>query len=108
VGSYGRIHRRQRLQGNTIACGKKLVLLQSSSRGDAIDELTSILFGEDRFYGRDTDFEKITLYKVESSEVLPYQEWKREAHDKDKLAAFGTELKQELAEYERLKAKFGK
>jgi len=39
---------------------------------------------------------------------LPYQEWKREAHDKDKLAAFGTELKQELAEYERLKAKFGK
>ena len=92
----------------TIACGKKLVLLQSSSRGDAIDELKSLLFGEGRFYGSDTDFEKITLYKVESSEVLPYQEWKREECEKEKAAALQFKAQLELAEYERLKAKFGK
>ena len=85
----------------TIACGTKVIELESTDIDSANTEISSIIEEE---YPSDMGIESVVLYEVKSTHEIDIESIYSEISNKNRLSDVDREEKEE---YERLKRKFG-
>ena len=94
-------------------CGQELWRLESTTHSGAIAELKYLVFDEwDPDFGYENILnarylETITLFEIIAEQKIPLDNWYSEAEDRERILNDGIAAKKELAEFKRLRAKFG-
>ena len=88
----------------TIACGKKLFLLDATTRDDALLEVKGML--GDELSVDPADFLSITLFDVRERVDAPLSAWCDELESLAREAGLEQTRREELAELERLREKY--
>jgi hypothetical protein len=88
----------------TIACGKKLIPLYAETTTEAVAELKQ--YYRDRAWP--DGFVSLTLYDVRDVYEAPLDEWRGDLVREEQEAVIREEENRARAQYESLKARFGK
>jgi hypothetical protein len=100
----------------SITCGKILWNLEATTKEDALKELKERIIGKfdesegyfDLGYWEEHEIKRITLFEVKESTEIKTRQWYDEANEISKDWHSKIKENKELAEYKRLKDKFGK